>query len=264
MPPRSLSAGPRSRDPPSDTVKTQMSASRSPQSPNAPDGKNSLSLSRQHAAELAAHSPHEVSEAPFAVVRLPSSRVASVAPISNTASNASAHAPITTGVFQDIAAAPRSRSKSRTREEPPPFSLLSVASRVSSSAAPALSPDSSRVTPHGAPPAIRDPHAVSLLTSQSRSRSRPRDDAPSSYASAMSSAAASTRPSLQQASTAVAAPSARRLISSAAAARPSPFASAAPASQTERDRARAHRQAIADALAGVIRPSNTDSRLGDC
>ena len=167
---------------------------------------HSISVRRQHAAELVSRNSDDVSQAPFAAF-----------------------------VFEDIPAAPRSRSKSRALKQTP-ASMLST-SVVSSSTLPTL------------PPKPR-----------SRSQFQSRDDLlHSSHASVTSSAA------ISPASTAPSAPPflpAHGVISSATSASPSPFAS--PALQNQRNQARARRQAVADALAGLTRTSGTNARFGDC
>ena len=183
---------------------------------------NSLSVRGQHAAELVSRNSDDVSQAAFDVV-----------------------------LFEDIPAAPRSRSKSRALKTTP-VPILSTAVRVSSSAMPTLSPVSSRVIVSA--PLTRNAPAVSPHTPQPRSRFRPRDNDPSSAALICAPTALSATPILP----------APGVITSAAAARPSPFASAALVSQTQRDRARAQRLAISDALAGATRTGDADVRLGDC
>jgi hypothetical protein len=167
---------------------------------------HSISVRRQHAAELVSRNSDNVSQAPFAAF-----------------------------VFEDIPAAPRSRSKSRALKQTV-ASMLPTAV-VSSSTLPTL------------PPKPR-----------SRSQFQSRDDLlQSSHASVTSSAA------ISPASTAPSAPPflpAHGVISSATSASPSPFAS--PALQNQRNQARARRQAVADALAGVTRTSGTNARFGDC
>jgi hypothetical protein len=195
---------------------------------------NSLSVRRQQAAELISHYSDDASQAPFDVV-----------------------------LFEDIPAAPRSRSQSRAALKQNPASMLSTSVRVSSSALPTLSLASSEGIVSA--PLTCDAPAVSPPTPQSRSNSsrfRSPDDSPHySHASATSSVA------ISPASTTQAAPPflpALGVISSATAASPSPFASSALASQTQRDQARAHRQAVADALAGATRTSDAIARFGDC
>jgi hypothetical protein len=183
---------------------------------------NSLSVRRQHGAELISHNSHDsddASQAPFAVI-----------------------------LFEDIPAAPRSRSKSRSLKQTP-ASILSTAVGVSSSTLPNLSSASSPVIVSA--PLTRNAPAVSPYTPQPRSRFRPRDNDSSSATLICAPTALSAPPILP----------APGDITSAAAARPSPFASAALASQTQRDRARAHRLAISDAL---TRTGDNGVRLGDC